>query len=268
MALQSPRRRRPVHRRGPVRAASRREIFDQDDKGLVILLDATPPPALHEAARKAAKLCPARAITIEEAIVVTVKARRVAARASRRRGAQAEEGGRAAGRRDPGLHRRPRPARPGRVLRPSGRCSPTPGAHAERCAKRCASSKAAASSKSGRARQAARSCASRNPADLGAAITAVLLLEGASMLDVLAAREDMEVAALRARRTAHRSAASCGDAGFGRSPARAHRRPRALPASRRDAFTRSSTKRRKARCCGSSTKRCAPRRCRRRATFR
>jgi DNA-binding FadR family transcriptional regulator len=35
------------------------------------------------------------------------------------------------------------------------------------------------------------------PGDLGAAITAVLLLEGASMLDVLAAREDMEVAALR-----------------------------------------------------------------------
>ena len=41
-------------------------IFDQDERGLVILLDATPPPALHEAARKAAKLCPARAITIEE----------------------------------------------------------------------------------------------------------------------------------------------------------------------------------------------------------
>lgn len=34
------------------------------------------------------------------------------------------------------------------------------------------------------------------PADLGAAITTVLLVEGASMLDVLAAREDMEVAAL------------------------------------------------------------------------
>jgi DNA-binding FadR family transcriptional regulator len=34
------------------------------------------------------------------------------------------------------------------------------------------------------------------PADLGAAITAVLLVEGASMLDVLAAREDMEVAAV------------------------------------------------------------------------
>ena len=41
-------------------------IFDQDDRGLVILLHATPPPALHDAARKAAKLCPARAITIEE----------------------------------------------------------------------------------------------------------------------------------------------------------------------------------------------------------
>ena len=43
------------------------QIFDQDDQGIVILLDATPPPGLHEAARKAAKLCPARAILIEEA---------------------------------------------------------------------------------------------------------------------------------------------------------------------------------------------------------
>ena len=34
------------------------------------------------------------------------------------------------------------------------------------------------------------------PADLGAAITTVLLMEGASMLDVLAAREDMEAAAV------------------------------------------------------------------------
>jgi len=42
------------------------QIFDQDDRGLVILLDATPPPGLHEAARKAARLCPAKAITIEE----------------------------------------------------------------------------------------------------------------------------------------------------------------------------------------------------------
>jgi len=41
-------------------------IFDQDERGLVILLDATPPAAMHDAARKATKLCPARAITIEE----------------------------------------------------------------------------------------------------------------------------------------------------------------------------------------------------------
>jgi len=41
-------------------------IFDQDERGLVILLDATPPAELHDAARKAAKLCPARAITVEE----------------------------------------------------------------------------------------------------------------------------------------------------------------------------------------------------------
>jgi len=40
------------------------------------------------------------------------------------------------------------------------------------------------------------------PADLGGAITAVLMLEGASMLDVLTAREDMEVAALM--RATHR----------------------------------------------------------------
>ena len=44
------------------------QIFDQDDRGLVILLDPTPPPPLHEAARKAAKLCPARAITIEDSV--------------------------------------------------------------------------------------------------------------------------------------------------------------------------------------------------------
>jgi ferredoxin len=41
-------------------------IFDQDEQGLVVLLDSTPPPELHDAARKAAKLCPARAITIVE----------------------------------------------------------------------------------------------------------------------------------------------------------------------------------------------------------
>ena len=43
------------------------EVFDQREDGIVILLDATPPPALHAAARKAADLCPALAITIEEA---------------------------------------------------------------------------------------------------------------------------------------------------------------------------------------------------------
>ena len=41
-------------------------IFDQSDDGIVILLDASPPPELHAAARKAADLCPAEAITIEE----------------------------------------------------------------------------------------------------------------------------------------------------------------------------------------------------------
>jgi DNA-binding FadR family transcriptional regulator len=51
------------------------------------------------------------------------------------------------------------------------------------------------------------------PADLGAAITAVLLVEGASMLDVLAAREDMEVAALTraARRIGPRDLAAMQD---------------------------------------------------------
>ena len=42
------------------------KIFDQRDDGIVVLLDATPPSELHEAARKAADLCPAEAITIEE----------------------------------------------------------------------------------------------------------------------------------------------------------------------------------------------------------
>jgi ferredoxin len=41
-------------------------IFDQRDDGVVILLDESPPPELHAAARKAADLCPAEAITIEE----------------------------------------------------------------------------------------------------------------------------------------------------------------------------------------------------------
>jgi hypothetical protein len=35
------------------------QIFDQDDRGLVILLDRNAAAELHDAARKAAKLCPA-----------------------------------------------------------------------------------------------------------------------------------------------------------------------------------------------------------------
>lgn len=42
------------------------DVFDQDDDGIVVLLDASPGPHLHAAARKAAKLCPALAIRIEE----------------------------------------------------------------------------------------------------------------------------------------------------------------------------------------------------------
>lgn len=42
------------------------KIFDQREDGIVVLLDPTPPAELHEAARKAADLCPAEAITIEE----------------------------------------------------------------------------------------------------------------------------------------------------------------------------------------------------------
>ena len=41
-------------------------IFDQRDDGIVILLDESPAPGLHAAAHKAADLCPAQAITIEE----------------------------------------------------------------------------------------------------------------------------------------------------------------------------------------------------------
>lgn len=42
-------------------------VFDQrDDDGIVILLDATPGPDQHAAARKAAMLCPSLAIRIDE----------------------------------------------------------------------------------------------------------------------------------------------------------------------------------------------------------
>jgi ferredoxin len=42
-------------------------VFDQqDDDGLVLVLDENPPAPEHEATRRAARLCPANAITIEE----------------------------------------------------------------------------------------------------------------------------------------------------------------------------------------------------------
>jgi ferredoxin len=42
-------------------------VFDQsDDDGLVVLLDATPGPEMHEAVRDAADHCPSGAITVSE----------------------------------------------------------------------------------------------------------------------------------------------------------------------------------------------------------
>jgi ferredoxin len=42
-------------------------VFDQqDDDGLVLVLEDSPPSSDHDAARKAARLCPANAIAIEE----------------------------------------------------------------------------------------------------------------------------------------------------------------------------------------------------------
>lgn len=42
------------------------ELFDQGDDGLVDLLDADPSATQEPAARRAASLCPARAITVRE----------------------------------------------------------------------------------------------------------------------------------------------------------------------------------------------------------
>ncbi len=42
------------------------DLFDQDDDGLVVLLNAEPDESEYAAARRAAFLCPARAITIIE----------------------------------------------------------------------------------------------------------------------------------------------------------------------------------------------------------
>lgn len=43
------------------------EVFDQsEDEGTVVLLDETPPPELHAAARRAQQLCPSGAISVSE----------------------------------------------------------------------------------------------------------------------------------------------------------------------------------------------------------
>lgn len=43
------------------------DVFDQrDEDGIVVILDARPPAALHEAVREAAAICPAAAISLEE----------------------------------------------------------------------------------------------------------------------------------------------------------------------------------------------------------
>lgn len=41
-------------------------VFDQREDGVVILLDAAPPEALHRAVREAASVCPGGAIRLEE----------------------------------------------------------------------------------------------------------------------------------------------------------------------------------------------------------
>jgi len=43
------------------------DVFDQrEEDGIVVLLDPTPPAALHAAVREAAGVCPAGAITFDE----------------------------------------------------------------------------------------------------------------------------------------------------------------------------------------------------------
>lgn len=41
-------------------------VFDQDDDGIVVLLDATPPAEVHPGVREAAAVCPAALIRILE----------------------------------------------------------------------------------------------------------------------------------------------------------------------------------------------------------
>ena len=42
------------------------ELFDQDDDGIVVVLDEHPSDDRRDAARRAAALCPARAITLRD----------------------------------------------------------------------------------------------------------------------------------------------------------------------------------------------------------
>lgn len=42
------------------------DVFDQDDLGIVVLLDESPPIDIHEHVREAAKFCPVKAITLQE----------------------------------------------------------------------------------------------------------------------------------------------------------------------------------------------------------
>jgi len=47
-------------------ALTAEELLDQDDDGIVVLLNGDPAPDQQDAARRAESLCPARAITIRE----------------------------------------------------------------------------------------------------------------------------------------------------------------------------------------------------------
>jgi ferredoxin len=42
------------------------DIFDQDDEGIVLVLNDSPAESLHVAVQKAVNLCPAKAITINK----------------------------------------------------------------------------------------------------------------------------------------------------------------------------------------------------------
>jgi ferredoxin len=41
------------------------EVFDQDDEGQVVLLNAEPPPEQHEGVRDAVRSCPTRSLSID-----------------------------------------------------------------------------------------------------------------------------------------------------------------------------------------------------------